>query len=49
MEVEVSVTPDGIAEFKDIPVGVHKIVVPAFRDYKAVESEAKMIEIGPDG
>lgn len=42
-------TADGIAEFKDIPVGVHKVIIPPFRDYKGSETEAKMIEICPDG
>ncbi len=47
--MEADVTPDGLAVFEDIPVGVHKIVIPPFRDYKGVETEAKMIEVGVDG
>lgn len=35
--------------FENIPVGVHKIIISAFRDYKATEIEAKMIEPAEDG
>ena len=49
MEFEAEVTPDGLAMFENIPVGVHKVFIPAFRDYNPSEIEAKMIEPAEDG
>jgi len=49
LEFEADVTPDGLAMFENIPVGVHKISVPAFRDYNESQTVAKMVEAAEDG
>jgi len=39
-----TVNEHGLAEFKDIPIGEYKVLVPEFRDYHSAEGEARMID-----
>ena len=49
LEFSASVNEHGLAEFKDIPIGVYKVLVPEFRDYHSAEGEARMIDPNQDG
>jgi len=44
-----TVNEHGIAEFKDLPIGVYKIVVPEFWDYHSAVGEAWMVEPNIEG
>lgn len=49
LQFTATVNEHGLAVFENIPIGVHKILVPEFRDYFSTEGEARMIDQNLDG